>query len=240
RRRGAVMNPARTAVVRRAAPPSVRPHSRLSAGRTADALNQSESASSSASESSVSWRQAPVTRSLLAESLPSEVGDLAGRHAEVLQYVLCMLVGHRSRAPDRPGRVRQLDGDPDLTHPSLRRVLDVHDHAAVVDLRVGDHLGNVVDLADTDVGLHEELVPLVAVASPDERLDLVPRGLFLGVGRAHELIRGPREALEVGPPYRVAEVLPEPRLGAADRQELVVARRVDGVVGIRAAEEALA
>ncbi len=48
------MKPACTAIVRPAAPPAVRPHSRVRAGRTADALNQSERASSSASESSVS------------------------------------------------------------------------------------------------------------------------------------------------------------------------------------------
>ena len=48
------MNPACTAIVRPAAPPSPRPHSRRSAGRTAEALNQSESASSSASERSAS------------------------------------------------------------------------------------------------------------------------------------------------------------------------------------------
>src|SRR5262245_21320177 len=234
------MNPACTAIVRPAAPPAVRPHSRVSAGRTADALNQSESASSSASESSVSWRQARVTRSLLDDSLASEGGDVGGGHPEVLQHVVGVLVRHRRRAPDRPGRLRQLDRHTDLPHAALGRVLDVDDHAAVVDLRVGDHLGDVVDLAHADVGLHEELVSLVAVARLDQRLDLAPRGLFLGIGRAHELIGRPREALEVGPPDRVAEVLPEPRLGAADRQELFVPRLVDRVVGIRAAQEALA
>src|SRR5215467_14415242 len=234
------MNPACTAIVRPAAPPTVRSHSRLSAGSTADALNQSESASSSASESSVSWRQARVTRSLLDDSLASERRDVGGGHPEILQHVVGVLVGHRRRAPDRSGRLGELDRDTDLPHAPLGRVLDVDDHAAVVDLGVGDHLGDVVDLADADVGLHEELVPLVAVARLDQRLDLAPRGLFLGVGRAHELIGRPRETLEVGPPDRVAEVLPEPRLGAADRQELSVPRLVDRVVGIRAAQEALA
>src|SRR5919204_608573 len=48
------------------------------------------------------------------------------------------------------------------------------------------------------------------------------------------------EALEVGPADGAAEVGPQPRLGAADGQELAVARLVDRIVRIRAAEEALA
>src|SRR5262245_31182913 len=106
------MNPAWTAIVSPAAPPPLRPHSRARAGRTADALNQSDSANSSASESSVSWRQAGVTRSpLLDDFLPLQLRDLGGAHAEVLQDVLGVLVGHRRRAADGPGRVGHLDGD---------------------------------------------------------------------------------------------------------------------------------
>ena len=50
------MNPSWTAMVSAAAAASPRCHSRASAGRTADALNQSESASSSATESDNSAR----------------------------------------------------------------------------------------------------------------------------------------------------------------------------------------
>src|SRR6267143_1033783 len=85
------MKPACTAIVRPAAPPSPRPHSRRSAGRTAEALNQSESASSSASDSSASWRVARGTRSLLDDLLAPEGRDLGSRHAQVLQHVLVVL-----------------------------------------------------------------------------------------------------------------------------------------------------
>src|SRR5262245_40004006 len=178
------MKPACTAIVSPAAPPSPSAHSRRSAGSTADALNQSESAKSSASESSASWRQARVTRLLLDDLLSSEVHDVRGRDAEILQHVFGVLVGHRRRAADRPRRVRHLDRDADLADAPLGRVLDVDDHLAMVDLRVGDHLRDVVDLTDADVSLHQRLVPVVAIARLDERLDLAPRRFFLGVRRA--------------------------------------------------------
>src|SRR5204863_10016207 len=98
----------------------------------------------------------------------------------------------------------------------------------------------VIDLADADVGLHLPSVPVVAVARADDLLDLLARGLLLAVGGAHELVGLPREALEVGPADGAAEVRPEPRLGAADGEELAIARLVDRIVRIRAAEEALA
>src|SRR2546428_2207203 len=210
------MKPAWTAIVRPALPPSPRAHSCLRAGKTAEALNQSERASSSARERSVSWRQARVTPSLLDDSLPSELRDLGGRHPQIFQHVLGVLGGHRRRAPDRPGRVGELDRDTDLPHPPVGGMLGVHDHLAVLDLWVVDHLVDVIDLPDADVGLHERLVPRITVARLDERLDLAPRGLLLGVGRAHELVRAPGEALEIGPADRVTDILPEARLGTAD------------------------
>src|SRR5438034_8079549 len=57
-----MMKPAWTAIVSAALPPSPRAHSRRSAGKTAEALNQRPSAPSSASERTVSCRQARVTR----------------------------------------------------------------------------------------------------------------------------------------------------------------------------------
>src|SRR5437867_2494847 len=222
------MKPAWTAIMR----PALSAHSCVSAGNTADALNQSERASSSASERSASWRQAGVTPSLLDDSLPLQLRDLGGRHPQILQHVLGVFGGHRRRAPDRPGRVGELDRDTDLPHPPVGGMLGVHDHPAVLDLWVVDHLLDVIDLPDADVGFHERLVPRVTVARLDELLDLAPRRLLLGVGRAHELVRAPGEALDIGPADRVTETLPEPRLGTADREELVVPRLVDGVVGI--------
>src|SRR5882672_6406497 len=161
------MKPAWTAMVRPARPPSPRPHSRCSAGSTAEALNQSERASSSASERRTSWRQAAGTPLLLDDALSLELGDLGGRHPQILQHPFGVLRRQRRRAPDRPGRIGELDRDPDLPDAAVRGVLDVHDHLAVVDLWVRDHLGHVVDLADADVGLHERLVPVVAIAGAD-------------------------------------------------------------------------
>src|SRR3989442_6808101 len=123
-----------------------------------------------------------------------------------------MLVGHRRRAPDRAGRVGARERDTALPPPPVRRMLDVHDHATVIDLRIGDHLGDLIDLPDADVGFHEDLVPLVTIAGLDERLDLAPRRLLLGARRAHALVGAPAESLEVAPSDRAAEMLPEPRV----------------------------
>src|SRR3989442_5584501 len=68
-------------------------------------------------------------------------------------------------------------------------MLDVHDHLAVVHLGIADHLLRVVDLAHADVGLDEELVPLVAGARLDDRLDLAAGALLFRPGRAGELLR---------------------------------------------------
>ena len=62
------MKPACTAMVRPARPPSPRPHSRERAGSTAEALNQSERASSSASDSRPSARQRPDAPSMTCAS----------------------------------------------------------------------------------------------------------------------------------------------------------------------------
>src|SRR6266568_3391960 len=172
------MKPAWTAIVSAALPPSPRAHSRRSAGKTAEALNQRPSAPSSASERTMSCRQA-------------------------------------RGAPDRARRVGELDGDADLADAPVLRVLDVHDHPPVVELRVPHHLLDLVHLAHAHVGLREEGEPLVAVARPDDRLDLAPRRLLLGVGGAHELVGLAREPRELRAADRLAEVLPEPRLGAA-------------------------
>src|SRR3989441_7766508 len=142
------MKPAWTAIMRPALPPGPSAHSWVSAGNTADALNQSERAKSSASERSASWRQAGVTPSLLDDSLPLQLRDLGGRHPQIFQHVLGMFGGHRRRAPDRPGRVGELDRDTDLPHPPVGGMLGVHDHPAVLDLWVVDHLFDVIDLPD--------------------------------------------------------------------------------------------
>src|SRR5207245_10823983 len=84
------------------------------------------------------------------------------------------------------------------------------------------------------------VVPLVAVARADDLLDLLAGGLLLAVRGADELIRLAREALEVGPADGEAEVRPEPRRGAADGQQRGVARLVDRIIRIGAAQQALA
>src|SRR2546425_10247648 len=81
------MKPAWTAIMRPALPPGPSAHSCVSAGNTADALNQSERAKSSASERSASWRQAGVTPSLLDDSLPLPLRDLGGRHPHIFRHV---------------------------------------------------------------------------------------------------------------------------------------------------------
>src|SRR5437667_181882 len=146
----------------------------------------------------------------------------------------------RRRDPHGPRCVRQLDGHAELTDLPELRMLDVHDHLAVVHLRIADHLLRVVDLAHADVGLDEELVPLVAGARLDDRLDLAAGAVLFRVGRADELIGLARELEEIGPVDGLAEVLPQPRLGTGDGEELVVAGLVDRVVPVGAGQEALA
>src|SRR5262245_8834962 len=237
------MKPSCTARVRPALPAPASDHSRASAGSTAEALNQSDSASSSASDRSVSCRQrsAITARGTLFDDLAlAHSRDLLRAQAEVLEDRLGVLAGERRRGAYGARGVRELDGHAELAHPAVRRMLDVDDHAAVVDLRIAHHLLDLVDLAHADIVLHQVLVPVVAIARADDRLDgLAGRRLFR-VGGAHELIGLTGVLGEVGTADGLAEVLPEPRLGAANRQELVVARLVDGVVGIGATQESLA
>jgi len=80
------------------------------------------------------------------------------------------------------GGVGQLDPDAELPDRAVLGMLDFHDHLPVGDLGVADDFPNVVDLADADVRPDEPVEPLVAVARPDDRLDLGRRGFLLGVG----------------------------------------------------------
>src|SRR5688572_4529031 len=263
------MNPSWTAMVSPALPPSPSCHSLRNAGSTAEAENQSDSASNSASDSTASCRQRASTivaaglarldawaarsrcarlRTLLFAALArllddfagAQGGDVGGAEAEVLEDHVGVLAAERCRRAHAARRVGELDGHAELAYAALGRMLDVDDHLPMVDLRVVDHLLDVIDLAHADVRLHEPLVPVVAIARLDDLLDLVAGGGLLAVGCPHELVRLAREPLEIRPADGLAEVRPQPRLGAADGQQLVVARLVDRVVGIRAAEEALA
>src|SRR5262245_12222211 len=229
------MKPSCTAMVRPALPAPLSDHSRVRAGSTAEALNQSDSASSSASDRSVSCRQrsAITARVKLFDDLPlAHARDLLGAQAEVLEDRLSVLAGERRRGTHGTRSVGKLDGHAELAHPAVRRMLDVDDHAAVVDLGIAHHLLDLVHLAHADVVLHQELVPVVAVARTDDRLDGLAGRRLLRVGRTHELIGLACEAREVGPPDGLAEILPQPGFGAADRQQLVVAGLVDRVVGV--------
>src|SRR6266550_207351 len=149
------MKPSCTAMVRPALPPGPSAHSRWSAGRTAEALNQRLSASSSASARALV---------LLDDLLFAEGDDLRCRQAEILEDEVGMLAGEGRGRAHAARRLGELDGHADLAHAPVRRMLGVDDHLPVVDLRVAHHLLDVVDLAHADVGLHEQVVPLVAVA----------------------------------------------------------------------------
>src|SRR5206468_8712390 len=96
------------------------------------------------------------------------------------------------------------------------------------------------NLAHADVRFYQPVVPLVAIPAADDPLDLAPGRFLLGVGRPHELVGLAREPREVRALDGPAEVLPQPRLGAADGQELAVARLVDRVIGVGTAQEPLA
>ena len=119
-------------------------------------------------------------------------------------------------------------------------MVEVEGHLPVPDLRVVEHLGDGVDRPRADVRADQQLVPLLAVAGEEEGLELLARG---GV----RLARGPRKVahlhpavLEVGAADRVAEVVPEPRLGAADGDLFPVASAVGPVVGVPSREHPLA
>src|SRR3989442_12907343 len=90
-------------------------------------------------------------------------------------------------------------------------MLDVHDHLAVVHLGIADHLLRVVDLAHADVGLDEELVPLVAGARLDDRLDLAAGAAPFPVCRAEEPTGPARATVGSGAGHGAAEGLPTPR-----------------------------
>src|SRR5689334_673239 len=115
------MKPAWTAMVSAALPPSPSAHSRRRAGRMAEALNQRQSASSSASDSTVSCHQrseaGAVTldlsgrAGLLDDLARAQAGDVARRHAEILEDRLGVLAAQRCGGAHRARGVRQLDGD---------------------------------------------------------------------------------------------------------------------------------
>ncbi len=119
-------------------------------------------------------------------------------------------------------------------------MLGLHDHLPGLNLGIVEDLLDVVHLPHADVVLDEEVVPLVAGPRPDDRLDLLPRLDFFRVRGTDELVGKAAVLDEVGPPDGLAEVLPEPGLGAADREELFVLGLVHGVIRVGAAEEARA
>src|SRR5207244_2752802 len=94
----------------------------------------------------------------LDDALGAEPGDLLAAQAERREHLLGVLAADGRRGPHGPRCVRQLDGHAELTDLPELRMLDVHDHLAVVHLGIADHLLRVVDLAHADVGLDEELV----------------------------------------------------------------------------------
>src|SRR3990172_1165405 len=171
-------------------------------------------------------------------ALVAELLDLGLAHPELTQHLIRVLPAVRAGGPHRPRRLRQLDGNADLLDLADLRVLGLHDHLPGPDLRIVEDLFDVVHLPDADVVLDEEVVPLVAGPRPDDRLDLLPRLDFFRVGGADELVGQAAVLDEVGSPDGLAEVLPEPGLGAADREELLVLGLVDRVIGVGAAEEA--
>src|SRR5215470_5449050 len=227
------MKPSCTAIVRPARPEDPSDHSRERAGSTADALNHRDSANSSASDRAASARQRPATAGwLLDDALGAKPGDLLAAQAERREHLLGVLAADGRRGAHGSRRLRELDGHAELSDLAELRMLDVDDHLAVVHLGIADHLLRIVDLAHADIGLDEQLVPFVAGARLDDRLDLAPRAFLFGIGGADELIGLARELQEIRPADGLAEVLPQPRLGAGDREQLVVARLVDRVVRV--------
>src|SRR6266508_150469 len=134
--------------------------------------------------------------------------DVGGGEAALAQDGVGMLPRMGRGGAHGTGRSRELDGDAEFFDGAQGRVLDLDHHVAGLHLRVGDHLLRVVHLADTDVRLDEQLVPLVTILGPDDGFDLVPCLDLFGVGRPHELVVRPREAHEIGAPDGLAEVLP--------------------------------
>src|SRR5712691_8708698 len=170
--------------------------------------------------------------------LSAHAPDVLVGQAEAPERFVGVLTGPGPEVADAAGRLAELDRDAELPHLAGGRVLGLDDHAPVEDLRVAHHLLDVVDLAHADIVPDEDLEPVVAVARPDDRLDRRTRRRLLGVRRADEMVRLAREPREVRPADGLAEVLPEPGLGAPDRQQLAVARLVDRVVGVGAPERA--
>ena len=112
-------------------------------------------------------------------------------------------------------------------------------HVAVSDLRVLEDFGHVVHLADADVGLGEEREPFVASLGTQDFLQFVTHSV-VAFGRRLREVRGLHAAvLPVRPVQGVADVVPQPGLGAADRQQLAVLGGVHAVVGIPPAEHTL-
>src|SRR5262245_12950892 len=95
---------------------------------------------SSMAVSSASSVRSPSDHPLLAER-PHLIGAEA---AEARQYRLRMLA-HERRPSGGERRVGQAYRTADHREPSARRVVDVIDHAALAQVRVGQHLSGVED-----------------------------------------------------------------------------------------------
>src|SRR2546425_4977241 len=125
-------------------------------------------------------------RGLLDDAPLAERADLVGAEAEGAEDLVGMLAAVGSGPDDGARGLGELEGHPELADRAVDRVLDLDHHAPVDDLGVLHHLVDVVDLAHADVGLREQVEPLVARSRADDRLDLAPRRLLLGVRHADE------------------------------------------------------
>ena len=113
-------------------------------------------------------------------------------------------------------------------------------HLAVANLGIVKDLRHVVDLAHTHVGLGQQVVPLVAGFGHQHGLEFLAY-LLVPLGRGLREVAGLHAAVfPVRAVQRVTQVVPQPGLGTADAELLVVFGIVHAVVGKPAAKNALA
>ena len=99
-------------------------------------------------------------------------------------------------------------------------------------LRISKHLGDGVDRANADILVAQKRHPGSARTLAENRLEGVPDSGFLRIWGAPQMLRAPTVRHKFRPLERLAQIFPQPGLGASHRQELPILRLVCGIEGV--------
>src|SRR5882672_1884560 len=151
---------------------------------------------------------------------------------QALQDLPRVLPEARRRRLDGAGRGRKLYRRRDLFQSAFGRMLDLHDQLAMFDLRVFDHLGDVVDERDAGVDVFKRREPFGGRSGLE---DFAERRNYLFLRAVVETFSD-----KIFAPQRAAGVLPEFMLQRAQAEIPPVFRLVDLIAGVPARQTFIA